>query len=912
MSCAKRVVSPAIVMPVPGQLRSGATLVFVLALLVGLSSAANAAPAQAPPAHAPPRLKISIVDTGVYRIGHEQLVAAGWPAKPIASAALRLENRGQSVPVHLVDGGDGMFGAGDWLEFLAHQLAGDGKHFHEYSPVNVYWLSAARGERSARMRPRRAARGEPGKNGESRDLALRRRLHLEDDRLLIRLGSRDIGAESSPETWYWHKLTHVDEVGFRHSFELDDLQTDAPEPPRLRLRFRGLSRAGGGQRRKTTIADHRVEVTLNGAVIARLEWNGRFPHDVSIDDPGRDHLVAGRNELGIRVLPRSLPGKEDSYPLYGLVDIVMLDWIELDYPHSGKVRGGQARVEVHAGAGGGTTLMTSDDDVEAVTAYGDDGTRTPLATEPGRHAPARFRLDAPAGTTTLHLVADAALAEVAGIVADTPSRLRTASRQADYLIIAHRSLVEAVAPLAAFHRSRGLKVVVVDVNDVYDEFNHGILDPRAIDRAIAHVYAHWAPPTLRFVLLVGDASWDTKNTTGDTRNYAPYVNDQLIQGAPFVDRRKQGVPMYDATGHNVRDLVPTMNYHSSQGHAASDHIFADVDEDGSADVAVGRFPVVTPDEVTAIVRKSVAYASAPPPGPWRRNVLWITNEERRFHQRTDQLHEIIAGVGFAESFVYPVPEEASNAEHQDRLVEAFDEGQLLVHFLGHGGRHIWRTGPPDFEKNHDLFTMRDLDRLKPNQRLPIVLSLSCFTAPFDHPSADSIGEKFLRLPGRGAVALIGASWRNRPSQQFSEALIEQLSRPTTIGEAFVAAKRGLSDRDNLYTYNLLGDPALPVPVPARRVSLVRTASTPGTLEVNASIAPEDVGSQLVLEWLDEDDKVVHAERRAVVEETISATAPGAVLARIHAVRVYVWNPDTGRDAIGYLRTGAVSAALGGK
>ena len=59
--------------------------------------------------------------------------------------------------------------------------------------------------------------------------------------------------------------------------------------------------------------------------------------------------------------------------------------------------------------------------------------------------------------------------------------------------------------------------------------------------------------------------------------------------------------------------------------------------------------------------------------------------------------------------------------------------------------------------------MKHLDTLADNDRLPVVLSLTCYSAPFDHPTADSIGEKFLRIPERGAIAVFAASWRNSPS-----------------------------------------------------------------------------------------------------------------------------------------------------
>ena len=51
--------------------------------------------------------------------------------------------------------------------------------------------------------------------------------------------------------------------------------------------------------------------------------------------------------------------------------------------------------------------------------------------------------------------------------------------------------------------------------------------------------------------------------------------------------------------------------------------------------------------------------------------------------------------------------------------------------------------------------------------------MTCYSAPFDHPSADSIGEKFLRVPGKGAVAVLAASWRNAPYQTMSEDVVER-------------------------------------------------------------------------------------------------------------------------------------------
>ena len=57
--------------------------------------------------------------------------------------------------------------------------------------------------------------------------------------------------------------------------------------------------------------------------------------------------------------------------------------------------------------------------------------------------------------------------------------------------------------------------------------------------------------------------------------------------------------------------------------------------------------------------------------------------------------------------------------------------------------------------------------------------MTCYSAPFDHPNADSIGEKFLRLPDRGAVAVVAASWRISPSEEMSRLLLEEFTKPGT-------------------------------------------------------------------------------------------------------------------------------------
>ncbi|MCI0345873.1 MAG: C25 family cysteine peptidase, partial [Chloroflexi bacterium] len=431
----------------------------------------------------------------------------------------------------------------------------------------------------------------------------------------------------------------------------------------------------------------------------------------------------------------------------------MLNWIEVVAASRGEV--GEAQLRFESTAGELVELTTTAGERMAI--YGEGGSRTvpvvePLAGAAGRWR-ARFRLAA--GEASFIAVPGERRLRPARIERDLPSRLRATENRADYLMIAHARLLDATRPLAEAHRRRGLAVGVVDVQDVYDEFGHGIVHPRAIRDFVEYAYRHWERPAPRFVLLVGDASWDTKNAVVEGGNYANWPDRQLLTRGGFPSR---DAPVYTALNSpNDRNLIPTWNAPTPDGHAASDNYFVAVDgDDVVPDLAIGRFPVTEPAEVEAIVEKTLRYLAAPEAGPWRREVLWVTNELVGFQEATDWLAGTLERRGFTAHKVYPQPEEMDNAEHQRTIQAALERGALLVHFHGHGGRNIWRTGPPDFQKNHDLFTLQHIDELPESGRLPLVLSMTCFSAPFDHPNADSIGEKFLRVAGKGAIAVFAA------------------------------------------------------------------------------------------------------------------------------------------------------------
>jgi hypothetical protein len=838
--------------------------------------------------------KLYIEESGIYAVGHDELVEAGLDSGEIDSSLVGVSNRGEAVPIHLNDGGDGRFGPGDSFEFAAQRLAVPGLYYHPYSKYNVYWLgfdgSSAR---------RTESRTTSASAEEAEVPSLVRVIHHERDHLLIRVRESEMKSTQDSDLWFSAKLTNIYDTLKRVKLRMIGMDPLADASVDLRIGVRGLSRPrlkGGAK-----VPHHSLDVAVNDFPIGNWEWDGRSAHVVEIPglDPGM--FREGPNRVELNVPSRTPEGMDEA-----IVDVVMLNWVEVSYPHSGRIGRGQIELQIADVALPASSVDGRVVELAASTSavvYTGDGTRIePLVVFQGpRGEIHRNRVRFDVGEASSFLVTVGRHKQVGLIERDRPSSLLDTTHSADYLVISHRRLLEAVAPLVELHRDRGLEVAVVDVDDVYDEFNHGILDPTAIRDFVSYAYHRWSPPAPRFVLLVGDASWDTKNTTADDRNYADWAERDIALGGRFV---RNDVPVYaEKAALNHRQLVPTWNYTSHEGHSASDNYFVTVDgPDFYPDLAIGRLPVTEVEEVEAIVRKTTRYLTEAEVGPWRRNILWITNESTSFQKSSDIMAFGMGQRGYSASKVYPSSEEEDNEAHQPKIQQMLGDGQLIVHFLGHGGRHIWRTGPPDYRKNHDLFTLDHVAALDPSERLAFIMSMTCYSAPFDHPNQDSIGEMFLRVPDRGAVGVFGASWRNSPIRTFSQALLDELTTPgAKVGEAIMRAKRVTRNRVLVETYNLLGDPAVELAVPPRRVEVI-VEKKRSKLRVSGTTDFDAAGARALLEWVDEDLEVLHAEELKVRGSEFGIAVAQRALPeddKVAGVRVYVWHEGAGWDAMGW-------------
>ena len=353
-----------------------------------------------------------------------------------------------------------------------------------------------------------------------------------------------------------------------------------------------------------------------------------------------------------------------------------------------------------------------------------------------------------------------------------PSRLRK-RRRAEYLVIGPETLVETAQPLIEHRRRQGLRTVTASTEAIASEFGHGELTPDAIKEFIGYAYHEWRAPRLRYVLLLGDATFDFKNYLGtDVTNQVP----------PFMVR-------------------------TSYLWTASDPAYAAVNgDDLLPDVAIGRLPAKSSEELRVMVAKILAYETGElsEEAPF---VLVADNADQAgdFEKDADELAStLLAGRETKRIYLSRLGTSAA----REAIVESFDRGASTMSYLGHGSINLWA--------DENLFNNALVETLSPQSQQPLLLTMNCLNGYFHFPYFDSLAEVLVKQEGKGAIAAFSPSGLslNGPAHRYHQALLQQLvsARHTRLGDAVLAAQKLYADTgafpELLSIYHLFGDPAL--------------------------------------------------------------------------------------------------------
>jgi len=351
--------------------------------------------------------------------------------------------------------------------------------------------------------------------------------------------------------------------------------------------------------------------------------------------------------------------------------------------------------------------------------------------------------------------------------------LTSATNAADYIAIGPPDLLADLEPLLAHREEQGLQTMAVPLEAVYDQFAGGLAVPEAIRAFLQHARETWSVAP-RYVLLVGDATYDPRG----------------YQAPPEANRLPS---FFVFTEHG--------------GETVSDVSFAQLDEDDLPDLAVGRLPARTPEQVRTFVAKLLAYERQPPED-WQRRVLALADgQDAAFADHAQTFLDQFDGA--YEGLLLAPP--AGSTEAAAQIWDVLEEGVLFWSYFGHGS--VTQLG------KDGLFTAEDAAGLA-NARLAVMINMTCLAGLFSHPTVDSLSEAMLWNPDGGAIAALAATSLTVPADQqaLSRALVEALLENPggRLGDILLVAQRGMAvesagAREVLETFLLFGDPALKLP-----------------------------------------------------------------------------------------------------
>ena len=703
-----------------------------------------------------------------------------------------MEHRGRRVGLHIFDQDiDGKFDRDDSIVFYGGAPIGD-----RFTDTNVYWLSWG-GVGRSQVDVRDAA---PKMSNASTPFAFKKTVRFEQDLKYDRL--LDVRSERA-DHYFWESLTG----GTDSRFNQKDFPIQLPHAVRgqinrdaeIRIKFQGASRERN--------ARHQARILFNDAQLGGVaEWRQQAAPLVARKiEPRRFSNPGGMNLLRIIAEDRNNTpaGKPDFY----------LDWFEVDYWHTFEASEGvlafnseteprrtglrQYRV---------TNLLRPEVDVYRIQ---DDSIVAKLVNGRVERKDGNFQLtfeDNVISPTSYFVVERERYAQVDHIARAKPSVISNPANQADYIVISHSDFIDAIQPLAAFRRSQGLSVTVVDIEEVYDQFNHGIFNPIAIQKFLRHTYTHWRAPKPTYVLLVGDAHYDYKGAT--VKRYREVLN-----------RAYNLHPIYVPTFHG---------WAPASGETAMDHHFVTVSgDDPLPDMFIGRLPVQSPHELGDMVNKIINYEAKRQPGLWQGRLMQVADNEVNnigddiFERASEQLIEEHIPVGYDTRKVYlrqiGSPERANQA-----ILTTLDEGALVVEYSGHGGTQTWA--------DEGIFRIADAENLG-NVHLPFVITTTCLNGQFDQPlqfGVHSLSEQFL-MGSAGAIGVLSATRLTYATvnAEFDKNLFTSIFtvKPSTLGAIIGDAKtQFMMTAPQLWIpgvtqYTLFGDPATRLAVPELEIQV---------------------------------------------------------------------------------------------
>lgn len=392
-----------------------------------------------------------------------------------------------------------------------------------------------------------------------------------------------------------------------------------------------------------------------------------------------------------------------------------------------------------------------------------------------------------------------------------------AAMEVDMVIVCPEQFQGEAQRLAERRMEEGLSVVMVSPQQIYNEFSSGQRDGTAIKRFMKMLYDRaGADPELlpRYLLLFGDGSYNNVNSIADNQNYIPSyqsADSWLPSGCYTTD--DYYCLLDDNEGESNADII---------------------------DVGVGRLPISNVQQAKEVVDKILNYdrlmlgtssgtscssGSDGGASDWRNSVLFVSDDQSgdNFEGTIHMSHsEALATLVqqerpclnvdkvYMDAYVQvSTPGGQRYPDAQEALRAKVQKGALIVNYVGHGGEVGWAH--ERLLDNETILGWSNFDRL------PLFTTATCEFTRWDDPARTSAGEYVMLNPSGGGIGLMTTT-RIAYSGANQQLAIEfyghafdtkdEFGRPTRLGDIYRKTKVGIADNGNYRNFALLGDPSV--------------------------------------------------------------------------------------------------------
>ncbi|MEI7811739.1 MAG: type IX secretion system sortase PorU [Ignavibacteria bacterium] len=384
----------------------------------------------------------------------------------------------------------------------------------------------------------------------------------------------------------------------------------------------------------------------------------------------------------------------------------------------------------------------------------------------------------------------------------TNSNLHGAADEGTFIIITYKNFLEQAKRLKAHKESLKYKVstVVVDIQDIFNEFSSGMQDVSAIRDYIKYAYDNWSIKP-EYVLLLGDGDYDYKNISGKNQNFIiPYES--------------------------------LNSYHSIESYVSDDFYACVSGNDLVVDLALGRINVTSVTEAQAAVDKIIRYETASAIGTWRNLITLVADDgytssgyEGAYHNEQSESISRLLPASYDQHKIYEAqyPSVQTGAgkrkpQVNKAIINAINDGSLIINWIGHGNPDVW-AHEYVFEKGTTIPQLV-------NDKYCFLIAATCDFGRYDTPEEQSSTEMMLLKADGGTIGSLTSARTvysldnfQLASDFYSNLFIKDttgLIRP--IGKSYMLTKMHnyqLNDRK----YHLFGDPTIRLVVPEIPVSI---------------------------------------------------------------------------------------------